>query len=316
MTTIARLKVLMEADSHRLTSALARVKKEVFSVRNALGVVGGAAGLSAFMKTQLAAADEMQKFSDRIGIGVEALSELRHAAKLSGLQTNALQISLQRMTRRIGEVGSKGKGEAKDALERLGLSAKQLMRLSPDQQLNQLADALAKVENQSEKVALAQKLFDSEGVQMLQMLKGGSAGLADLREQARTAGVTLTDDMAKSAAEANDAMTQLLATVQALSQQLALGLAPEFTRSLKFISEAVPKAIAAFKTVGRTAGAIGATAAAIFRGDFSGAAAVGNVSVGEIYQEALEEGRIEKAVTEGVQKGLERSDAMVVKVAG
>jgi hypothetical protein len=328
MTTIARLKVLLEADSHRLTSALHQVRRTVFNVRTAIGVLAGAGGLGAMIKSQLNAADEMQKFSQRVGISTEALSELRHAANLSGVPISALEMSLQRMTRRLGEVALTGKGTAASALEQLGLDAQKLAALAPDEQLGAIADALAGVENQSIKVALAQKIFDSEGVKMIQMLEQGSAGLDKMRESARAAGVTLTTEGANAAARANDAFTQLSASIGAVGQAFAIGFAPEIAAGLEWVVNILPKIIAGFKTVGRVIGAVAAAAAAVFRGEFGGASAVGNLQVGDIYKEELgklqvdakmkdtELTRMEGAIKAGVTEGLSSGNTRLVEVQG
>jgi len=316
MTTVARLKVLMEADSHRLTSALSRVKKQVFNVRSAFTVLAGAGGVGALVSSQLKAADEMGKFSKRIGISVEALSELRHAAELSGIQTNTLETSLQRLVRRVAEVATTGKGEAKSTLEQLGLDAEKLNNMDVDVMVGTIAEALSKVDTQGGKVAAAMKLMDTEGVAMLQMFGEGSAGLDKLREAARKAGVTLTEEGAAGAERANDAMAQLKATISGLAQAFAIQLAPEIGTALEWVVSVIPKLLAGFKTLGKVIGAIAATAAAIFRGDFAGAAAIGNINVGDIYRETLNEGG--DSTAEEVGKAMTRAldNVALIPVAG
>jgi hypothetical protein len=63
----------------------------------------------------ISAADAIGKTADKIGVGVEALQELRFAAKASGVEQQTLDMALQRFTRRAAEA-AQGTGEAKDAL--------------------------------------------------------------------------------------------------------------------------------------------------------------------------------------------------------
>jgi hypothetical protein len=48
----------------------------------------------------ISAADAIGKSADKIGVGVEALPELRFAAKASGVEQQTLDRALQRFTRR------------------------------------------------------------------------------------------------------------------------------------------------------------------------------------------------------------------------
>ena len=129
------------------------------------------------------------------------------------------------MTRRIGEA-AQGSGEAAPALRELGVSAAELARMTPDQQLYVLADAFASVESQSERVRLAFKLFDSEGVAMVNMLAGGAAGLRSMTDEAEALGVTLSRVDAAKVEMANDAMFRVDQTSKAFKQHLTTELAP------------------------------------------------------------------------------------------
>jgi hypothetical protein len=72
-------------------------------------------GLTALVDRSISAANAIGKTADTIGVGVEALQELRFAAKASGVEQQTLDMALQRFTRRAAEA-AEGTGEAKDAL--------------------------------------------------------------------------------------------------------------------------------------------------------------------------------------------------------
>lgn len=176
----------------------------------------------------LDAADKIQKLSIRLGASTEALSQLRYVADLSGVSFNTLTLGLQRMTRRVAEA-AQGTGEAKDALRELGLDAEKLVLQRPEEQFESIADAMLNVGSQADKVRLAMKLFDTEGVSLLQTMEKGAAGIRAFRKEADEAGLTLTREMADKAAEANDKMTELNATMDGITQTLTIGLAPALT---------------------------------------------------------------------------------------
>jgi hypothetical protein len=72
-------------------------------------------GLAALVDRSISAADAIGKTADKIGVGVEALQELRFAAKASGIEQQTLDMALPRFTRRAAEA-AQGIGEAKDGL--------------------------------------------------------------------------------------------------------------------------------------------------------------------------------------------------------
>jgi hypothetical protein len=87
----------------------------------ALAGVATAGGLAALVDRSISATDAIGKTADKIGVGVEALQELRFAAKASGVEQQTLDMALQRFTRRAAEA-AQGTGEAKDALAQMGIA--------------------------------------------------------------------------------------------------------------------------------------------------------------------------------------------------
>ena len=236
MADLAKLIVSLEAQTAKyqkgLDQANRRLKRFERNQRKQLGQITAAfkvlgAAAIAFGTTQLARvgratvdyADNLQKLNDRLGISVEALSELQFAAERSGVPVRALQLGLQRLQRRVAEA-AQGTGEAQGALRELGIDAQRLARLPLDQQFELVGEALSLVGNEADQTRLAFKLFDAEGVALLQTLKGGSAGLRDLRSEARRLGVTVSTEAAQAAAKLNDRITDLKAAFKGLSASI------------------------------------------------------------------------------------------------
>lgn len=222
-------------------SKLGALQKSATGVGRAFGLLAGG-GLAAFAAKSIQSADQIGKLSTRLGISTEALSQYKFVAQQTGVEFNTLTTGLQRMVRRISEAADET-GPAKDALMELGLSAKELEQLQPDQQFELLADAMARVENQGDKVRLAMRLFDTEGVSLLQTMEGGAVAISALREEADRLGLTLDEHVAKTAAEASDAMGRLGATGQALSVSLATSLGPTLADIANWLAGTLPEAI-------------------------------------------------------------------------
>lgn len=201
------------------------------SVANQAGimatVVGTAAvaALTKLVSTGLQAGDNLAKTADKLGVTTEKLAGLRLAAEQTGVSTSQFDTALQRLTRRTAEA-AEGTGVAQEAFKALGLDASNLVNLSPDQTLAQIADAMAGVETQSQKVKLAFQLFDSEGVALVNTLALGSGGLEDFQELARTTGIAISRDMAGKIEDANDSLNTLGQFFSGLGLNLAGQFAP------------------------------------------------------------------------------------------
>ena len=207
-----------------VTMGLNAIKKVAFSMQTALIAVG-VAGFGYLVKKSLETTDALGKFADKIGIGTAELGGLRHAAELTGVATTTLDMGLQRMVRRVSEAAN-GSGEAKDALIELGLSAKALNTLAPDQQFRAIADAMEGVAGQGNKVRLAMRLFDTEGVSLVNTLKGGSAALIEIEKKAERLGITLNRDLVKGVEKANDALKNFSSFIGGVFTRTIAELAP------------------------------------------------------------------------------------------
>lgn len=188
----------------------------------ALGAAGLAAAYSMSRMTMGIAkdADQLLKLSQRLGTSVEGLSELRYVAERSGVTFQTMSMALQRMTRRVGEA-AQGTGEAVLALQQLNINAAELNRLAPEDQFEKIAGQIALLRNQSDKVRLAFKLFDSEGVSLLQTMEDGAVGIRKLREEARQTGEVISTDLAKRSADLNDKLRTLEGTIKGIKIQFA-----------------------------------------------------------------------------------------------
>ena len=191
-------------------------------------LAAGAAGVGGFVTKTIHAAEKLDKLSIRLGVSTKALSEYKHVAEIGGVTFETLTMAWQRMTRRIAEAAI-GMGEAKGALKELGLNAEELNKLPLDEKFEIVADALAGLGSESDRVRLAMKLFDSEGVSLIQTMEGGAEGIRKVRQQARDLGLTLDKTTTKAAAKLVDEMTNVKAALQGIANSVLPAILPLLT---------------------------------------------------------------------------------------
>ncbi|MCH2393218.1 hypothetical protein [Oceanibaculum sp.] len=199
-----------------LRGALERVNP----LLTALGAGLSVAALQSFARNTLSMADAIAKTADRVGVGIEALQEYRYAAGLAGVQSNTLDMALQRLTRRFGEA-VQGKGELIGVLKQYNIATTDAegRTRTTEAVFDDLANTIASVQDPAEQLRIAFKAFDSEGAGLVNMLRDGSGALAVTRQEARDLGLVLSDDLARGAERANDELERLFSVLRVNAQQ-------------------------------------------------------------------------------------------------
>ena len=248
MATISNLVVKITGDNKKLKNALKGsigsvsdfAKKASKALAGVALVVTGAltvafTGLVGAINRTADEIDDLAKTSDKLGIMTQELQRLQYQANLTGISTNTLNLGLQRMVRRISEAAQET-GVAEDALEELGLNAKELNKLSPDRQFKAIADAMKKIPLQADKVRLAMKLFDTEGVALVNTL---NSSLDQSSKEFDKLGIAITRQQAAAVEAYNDSVTKLQALWQGFLNQLTVQVAPAFQSLIDWIRKTV-----------------------------------------------------------------------------
>ena len=152
-------------------------------------------------------------------------------------------MALQRFTRRAAEA-AQGTGEAKDALAQMGIALRDQsgnLRRSEDL-LADVADAFARIQDPAERVRLAFKLFDSEGVALVNLLRGGSGALEEMRERARDLGIVLDEHLVRDAERARTELDTLSQVISANLTRAALQAAPVIADLSSWLADVAGKA--------------------------------------------------------------------------
>jgi len=208
-----------------VTRGLRSVTSAVFSMRGAIAALVGAGGIGLIVKQSLTATDALAKTASKIGTTTEQLSRLQYAANLSGLSIEQTNMGLQRLLRRTAEA-AKGTGEAVGALRELGINAQVFANQDLDVYMLELSDAFQNVEGSSEKLRLAMKLFDSEGVAFVNVLNQGSEALNAVFNDASNLGAVMSGSVARSVEAANDSFTRLGYLFKGFRDQIVGAIAP------------------------------------------------------------------------------------------
>lgn len=157
---------------------------------------GAIAGFTAVAASAFEMGSSLKEASQNVGVTVEALQELRFAASQTGVSSENLNVALIRISKAIGEL-ELGKKGAVDAFKAIGLSVDDLKGKAPEVAIGIIADALNKLPNEQQRIALGSAIMGRGFAQLLPLIKEGSAGLNQFAEESRRNGQLTTEQAAK-----------------------------------------------------------------------------------------------------------------------
>lgn len=192
-----------------------------------LAFTGLSAAFAAIVVRQTAFIARLNDTAQKLGVNVQFLQKFRFAAEQSGVSIETADMALQRFTRRVAEA-AQGTGEARGALAQLGIQIRDTNGgLRPMEDiLFDVADGIANTTSEAERVRLAFKFFDSEGVALVNTLQGGSDALKEMFGEAAALGFVLSADSAQGVKDFDDALTNLKVLLTGVINQLTAALAP------------------------------------------------------------------------------------------
>jgi len=234
----------------KYTRKLEKTTTRTSALAGSMGKLGGAvAGLvsigaiTALSRKVLELGDRLQKVSLQTGLAVEELEILQFAASQSGVGTEALNKSMQKFSRTIGDA-DQGIKESSDAFERLGISITANDGKIKDSStlFVEVAEAIKGIESPAQKAAIASDLFGRSGVELLPLLQQGAFGIDLFADRLREAGGIIGTDAANAISTFNDELDLLNRAFTAKFAVVLVAILP-FLTALVDNFDAIAKAV-------------------------------------------------------------------------
>lgn len=190
-------------------------------------MLAGLSGAAVAISKTIDGIDELRDSSIRLGIGVETLSAFRYAAQQTGTDIEALGRGFKILAKNMADALNPKSSQAQ-VFDALGIKVtdatgklKQFEQIIPE-----IADKFRQLEDGTTKAALAQELFGKSGLELVEFLNQGGAGIQQLTDRARELGLVIDQDTANAADQFNDTLADLKATMAGLTAQVAAELLP------------------------------------------------------------------------------------------
>lgn len=231
---VGRMRVALGLDDAQFKKGLNDNAGKMRQFGKRLAVVGAGlsaagAGIAAGLRAQLSAADDMGKLAQKIGIPVDDLSRLQHAADMSGVSMGSLQGAVARLSRAIAD--------KPDKFKKIGVALRgadgQLRRTTDV--MADVAQVLSEMPDGAKKTALAMEFLGKSGADLIPMLNGGRDALRAMMDEADDLGIVITPEMAKNAEQFNDNLSRLQKQMHGIWVMVTANLAPSLNRLSAFV---------------------------------------------------------------------------------
>lgn len=219
------------------------------------GIIAGVGALGLLAKNVGNVADRLLDLSDITGMTTDAIQEWQYVAKIAGVSTETVTNATEGLVRRLKDVGEEGSPAVK-VLQGLGIASKDAtgqIRNAGDI-VDETIMKLASLENVTERNTLGSQLFGGAWKDIAPILSLGGDGITQLREEAQSLGLVMSNEALQSANEFRQATEKLSAKFEALKNNIGAKLAPLLTNTLlplidKYIIPAMEKFVSVIGSV-------------------------------------------------------------------
>lgn len=198
----------------------------------AVGTAAVAAGKKMwdFANDVSASGDEIDKESQKLSISAESYQKLSYAMERSGADINDVSKGIKTITKEMADVEN-GVDGAGASFEKLGVSMKNAdgSMKSTEQVLMDSIDALANMENETQRNALAQEIFGRSASELNPLLNSGGEAIKQLMQECEDYGMVMSDDAVLASASFQDALTKLNGTMSGVKNNLVGAMLPSLT---------------------------------------------------------------------------------------
>lgn len=194
-------------------------------------------------------ADTIDEASQKLGLSRKAYQEWAYVLDQSGGSIDSFGVGMKTLQNAMAQ-GSKA---TKKAFKSLGLNAKELKKMTPEDALDATIKAFQKMPAGAEKSALALDLFGKQGMELLPVLNASADEVSAMKKNANDLGLVLDDKAIDAGAKFADTWKTVKLALQAVSTNVMLKIMPLLSKFvaklIPLISRILPKLVDAIGTI-------------------------------------------------------------------
>lgn len=170
--------------------------------------------------------DDLTDAANRLGVTFTELRGLRLSlGESTGLDSSSIDSAIAKLQVNLGQAAEEGSGKAFEALQRLGLSAGDLLAAGPQRSIEMLAEKISQVEDRSMQLQLSFDILGKSGIAIAAALRESPGSLEEAARWARE-NLDLTEQQVNQVGSANDAWDRMTAAITNIFELIGAEVAP------------------------------------------------------------------------------------------
>lgn len=194
-------------------------------------------GLTAYATKVASTADSIDKASQKVGMGAEEYQKWQYAAELCGLESSKLDQIIKKQQTQFASA-KEGNAGLSETYKQLGIDINSIS--NSDEAFNGVIAALADMEDETQRNAIANQLFGKSYAELAPMLNSGSEAIADMKQECEDLGGVMSEDMVKSGASLNDMITRVKTAFGGIVNSIGASLFPVIEDLLQLVVDNIP----------------------------------------------------------------------------
>lgn len=185
-------------------------------------------------------AKEIKNLSSLTGVSTDTFQAIAYGAKSVGIEQDKLADILKDVNDKFGEFLSTGSGPLKDFFDviapKVGVTADNFRRLSGPEALQLYVKSLEDAGVNQKQMTFYMEALADESTALVPLLKNGGAGMKDMAEKAREAGVIMGEKALDDSKKYSDELKKLEEQASETGRSIALFLMPPLTKMLETLN--------------------------------------------------------------------------------
>ena len=197
------------------------------------------------------AADELTTLSAQTGLSTDELQKYQFAADRIDVSVETITGSMTKLTRSMSSA-SKGSKTTSQAFAKLGITITDSNGELRDRNevFRETINALGKIENVTERDAVAMELFGKSAQELNPLIMGGADALDEFGKEAEQAGLILSSSQLQNLNVLNDAVDRFKTTWSSAKMLFASTFSADMGQTIDLITDAVQRLTKAFSEGG------------------------------------------------------------------
>ncbi|MFY0400774.1 hypothetical protein [Brevundimonas naejangsanensis] len=184
-------------------------------------------------------ADDMANTARKIGIGTDALQEWRHVAERTGGTARDADQALDKFSLKLAQASAGVKKDAVDAFNLIRLKPDQLKSFSSvEAALGEVIDRIRSLKSEADRIAAIEALGLGD---LSPALRDATVDVERLRNEARSLGIVMDQELIKRASEAQGQIDTLSDVIDINLKSAFIDLAPVIIKAIELVAKLAEK---------------------------------------------------------------------------